>query len=143
MLILGNPSFFSRKFSIILPACIAAALFAINYFGSIELLGKKESDLYFSRVNPVSKIIEQGDIVILEEPWILDGYVDYFTSGKFYKASDPNLISVSGNTLAAQHKVVIFERSSKRSETVDSLYNLYKERINTANDSIPFIRIIQ
>jgi hypothetical protein len=143
MLILGNPSFFSRKFSIILPAGIAAALFVINYFGSIELLGKKESDLYYSRVYPVSKLIEPGDIIILEEPWILDGYVNYFTSGKFYKASDANLVSLSGRTLAAQHKVVIFERNGNRSQTVDSLYSLYKERINTANDSIPFIRIIQ
>ncbi len=143
MLILGNPSFFSRKFSIIIPAYIAAALFVINYFGSIELLGNKDSDLYYSRVHPVSKLIEPGDIVILEEPWILDGYVDYFTSGKFFKATDPNLILVSGKTLAAQHKVVIFESSGNRSETIDSLYSLYRERINTANDSVPFIRIIQ
>lgn len=143
MLILGNPSFFSRKFSIIIPAGIAASLFVINYFGSIELLGKKDSDLYYSRVNTVSKIIEQGDIIILEEPWILDGYVDYFTSGRFYNATDPNLISVSGKTLAAQHKVVIFERSDNYSKTVDSLYRLYKGRVNTANESVPFIRIIQ
>ena len=107
------------------------------------MLGNKDSDLYYSRVHPVSKLIEPGDIVILEEPWILDGYVDYFTSGKFYKATDPNLISVSGKTLAAQHKVVIFESSGNRSETVDSLYRLYKGRVNTANDSVPYIRIIQ
>lgn len=143
MLILGNPSFFSKKFSIILPAFIAASLFLINYFGSIELLGKKNSDLYYSRVQPVSKLIESGDIVILEEPWILDGYIDYFTSAQEYKASDVNVIPLSNKALSAQRKVVIFERNGNRSKTVDSLYNLYKGRINTANDSVPYIRIIQ
>lgn len=143
MLILGNPSFFSKKRSIILPSFIAAALYVINYFGSIELLGKKESDLYYSRVQPVSRIIEPGDIVILEEPWILDGYINYFTPGIDLKAGDPNVIPLSNRALAAQHKVVIFESNGDRNKDVDSLYNFYKGRINTANDSVPFIRIIQ
>ncbi|MGZ5253369.1 MAG: hypothetical protein ACXWV4_03340 [Flavitalea sp.] len=143
MLILGNPSYFSRKYSLVVPSLLAASLFFINYFGSIVLLGNQERDLYYSRVHPVSKIIEPGDIIILEEPWILDGYIKYFTPGTDLKSGDPNVISLSNTALAGQHKVVIFESSGTRSKDVDSLYKLYNGRINTANDSVPYIRIIQ
>ncbi len=130
------------KLPIWIAGSIAALLFYINFFGSIFFLQDKENDLYYSRIYPLSKLLVKGDLVITESPWINKDYVQYF-SNAFTIDSTADVFKRSSIVLQNGYKVVIMEAGNQPGPTIDSLYKLYPGRVNLANDSKPYIRIIQ
>jgi len=59
---------------------IAACLAVVNYAGSMKWLSKAEYDWYRQEVRQIEP--QPGDLVIVEEEWILKDYVRYFTPAR-------------------------------------------------------------
>jgi hypothetical protein len=125
-----------------LAGILSALLFTINFFGSMDFLQEKENDFYYSRIHPLSKILVKGDLVITEAPWINQDYVGYFSDATTVDTTS-DVFSMASSALEKGYKVVVMEAGDRPGTRVDSLYRLYPQRVNLANDSKPYIRIIQ
>ena len=68
---------------------IALILFTVNYFGSMRWLSSPEYDYYRKQTDALNIHLNAGDLVVLEDPWILDGYIRYFTPARAIQAGDP------------------------------------------------------
>ena len=142
LVLLGSRASSSRKGLPLLPAVIAALLFVINYGGSMKWLQEKEFDWFYKRVEGPAKISVPGDGIVLEDPWIIDGYTSYFMEGERITLDDslwPKLRAKPDSGL----KVFIFESGKQHSKLVDSLRKEFGERITTVNDRPPLIYIFQ
>lgn len=68
---------------------MTAMLFAINYFGSIEWLQKINNDWYYVEVKKMP-VVTPGDVVIVENQWILKDYVRYYTPATVVATDEPD-----------------------------------------------------
>jgi hypothetical protein len=68
---------------------MAVMLFVINYFGSIEWLQKINNDWYYVEVKKMPPVT-QGDVVIVENQWILKDYVRYYTPATVIATDEPD-----------------------------------------------------
>lgn len=66
---------------------VALILFAVNYFGSMRWLSSKTYDYYRKQTEALNIHLNPGDLVVLEDPWILDGYICYFTPARALQAA--------------------------------------------------------
>lgn len=58
---------------------MAILLLAINYYGSIKWLRNFKYDLFYAKVVPVKDIATKKDVILLEDPWIIESYLQRYT----------------------------------------------------------------
>lgn len=58
---------------------IAIMLLVINYYGSIKWLRSFKYDLFYAKVVPVKDIATKKDVIVLEDPWITQSYLERYT----------------------------------------------------------------
>jgi hypothetical protein len=68
----------------------AALLFTINFFGSMKWLGKQQFDLYFKKVEPLSVVAAPGDLVLVQDGWILKDFMIRYLKASVISAADPD-----------------------------------------------------
>lgn len=142
LILLGSRVSTSGKSIPLLPAVIAGLLFVINYGGSLKWLQEKEFDWFYKRVEGPAKISVQGDGIVLEDPWIIDGYTRYFMEGERI-ALDESLWPRFRAKPDSGHKIFIFESGKQHSMLVDSLKKEFGDRVTAVNDRSPLIYIFQ
>jgi hypothetical protein len=68
---------------------MAAMLFAINYFGSMRWLQRINNDWYYVEIKKMPAVT-RGDVVIVENQWILKDYVRYYTPATVIATDEPD-----------------------------------------------------
>lgn len=68
---------------------LSLSLFIINYFGSIRWLQDINHDWYYMEVKKISSTVQPGDLVIVENEWILKDYVRYYTKAEVVATDEP------------------------------------------------------
>lgn len=99
---------------------LAVVLFAINYTGSMKWLQRAENDWYYVEVKKISGA-GAGDLVIIEDNWILKDYVRYFTSAEVIATDEPSFDREEASRRvrkfrAADGKVYLYGRRGGESE---------------------------
>ncbi|MDR3089387.1 MAG: hypothetical protein LBU39_06180 [Desulfobulbaceae bacterium] len=114
----GDGKSASRRRAVALTSlAIAICLAAVNYGGSIRWLTQPENDYYRVKIAPIIDQAKPGDLTIVRDTWIFDGYIGYFTKSDyigmttFYeqkreRASERLLAAIS-ERLAAGQRVFI------------------------------------
>jgi hypothetical protein len=67
---------------------MAAMLFAINYFVSMRWLQRLNNDWYYVELKKMPPVTA-GDVVIVENQWILKDYVRYYTPATVIATDEP------------------------------------------------------
>lgn len=99
---------------------LAAVLFTINYAGSIKWLQSLENDWYYVEVKKIPSA-GAGDLVVIEDNWILKDYVRYFTRAEVIATDDPSFDRAEASRrvqqfLRAQGKVYLYGSRGGQSE---------------------------
>lgn len=58
---------------------MSVLLLVINYYGSIKWLRNFKYDLFYAKVVPVKDIATKEDVILLEDPWIIQSYLERYT----------------------------------------------------------------
>lgn len=135
------------------PALLAICLFAINYFGSIRALQHKENDWYYVKAKAISDLAGKNDLVILQNSWILEDFLHYFTDLQVeavpQKDSSFSRINTAfEHTLAAKQRVFLVPEinnhlSAPPTTYMDSLRLVYQNRIRKLRAAEPEIWVIE
>jgi hypothetical protein len=64
-------------------------LFAINYFGSIRWLQRLDNDWFYVEIKKMPALT-RGDVVIVENQWILKDYVRYYSPATVIATDEPD-----------------------------------------------------
>jgi len=96
----------------------AVLLFTINFFGSMTWLDKQGFDLYFKKVEPLSRIVRQGDLVLVEDGWILRDFMIRYLDAPVISSGDPDYSAISTadkieQTLAGKGRVYVYPGTEK------------------------------
>lgn len=67
---------------------IAAALFFVNYLGSIRWIGDHSNDWYYQEMKKLPAVSSR-DLIIVREEWILKDYMRYFTPAEVLSDDEP------------------------------------------------------
>lgn len=63
-------------------ALLSIFLFIVNFFGSIRLMKDIKNDLYFEKVYTLRNIVSPKDIIIVQDAWILQDFLEYYTDAR-------------------------------------------------------------
>lgn len=133
--------------SIGLASFISAALFVINFFGSLLWLQDIEKDLYYTRVQKVMPVVRSNDLVLPKEPWILADYLRRFTPARLpvnYKRN--TVIAEVNRTLGWGGRVFIFTDENPNNllhSPVDLIIWSYSKRMTVFEKEPPVIMVIE
>ena len=142
LVLLGARESAAPRFFPLLPAVISTMLFIINFGGSMKWLQDKQYDWYYKQVEGPATISVDGDGILLEDPWIIDGYTRYFMKGERILPDEFLLKNLRARTDSG-YKVFIFEGRHQPAPLADSLKKVFGERIMPLNDHPPMIYIFQ
>ncbi len=120
-------------------AVISLILLTINYFGSIRLMKNINNDLYYYKVESLRNISNPKDIIIVQDAWILQDFLEYFTEARavFPAPDKPFMIAPTDSavsaTLEKKGRIYIYpemnsEFHSPDTKYVDSLLQTFQSR---------------
>lgn len=78
LLMIGTYENVNRRFNILL-GIILALLFFINFTGSIKLMQNVNNDIGYVRIQKVKNMAKPSDMVIVQNPWLLKEFLEYYT----------------------------------------------------------------
>lgn len=110
-------SFPLRNGLIVLVIC----LFCVNYFGSIRWLQDIRNDWYYQEAMKIGAEASGGDLVVVDNEWILKDFVRYYTAATVLATDEPSYSpqvrqQMEARTLASRHRVFIY-RSGRLSRS--------------------------
>lgn len=156
LLVLGtfNTSIFGRIKPLPLTALAAFLLFMVNYFGTIKWMQDFNNDLYYKKVTVVKQNAQKGDFVLLQDKWIMGGFLQYFTDLDIdgVPSGDSSRIPMDTRIkeqLEAHKRVLLLTETgvtqpiSRDSRYMDSLRVLYHDRIRMLNKEVPAVWVIE
>lgn len=85
---------------------LLALLFTVNYFGSLRWLKDPERDWYHQEVAEIGKKLKPGDLVVVEDEWILKDYLRYYTPARVIALDE------TANTAAGVERIA-YEAAAK------------------------------
>ncbi|HLA52849.1 MAG TPA: hypothetical protein VK618_06080, partial [Flavitalea sp.] len=96
----------------------AVLLFTINFFGSMKWLGKQDFDLYFKKVEPLSRVALPGDLVLVQDGWILRDFMIRYLEAPVISTGDPDYSATAAadkieQTLAGKGRVYVYPGKEK------------------------------
>lgn len=68
---------------------LAASLACINFFGSIRWLQDRENDWFLVETRKIAPAVKPGDIIVVENEWILKDYLKYYTPATIIATDEP------------------------------------------------------
>ena len=156
LLVLGtyNTNIFGKIKPLPVTALAAFLLFMVNYFGTIKWMQDFNNDLYYKKVKTVQQFAQSGDFVLLQNKWIMGGFLQYFTKLEIdgVPSGDSSRIPMDTRIkerLDAHKRVLLLTETgvtqaiSRDSRYMDSLRVLYNGRIRMLNKEQPAIWVIE
>jgi hypothetical protein len=96
---------------------LALCLFCINFFGSLRWLQSSENDWYFIQTKKISASIQPGDVIVVEDEWILKDYLRHYTAATIIATEEPGYTKEGADkiiteALANKQKVFYYHNGS-------------------------------
>jgi hypothetical protein len=136
LLLIGTYVPLNTRFNVIL-AAILAIIFFINFTGSIRPMQNIENDIGYVRIEKVKELAGPNDLVIVENPWLLKEFLQYYTPATIafkptgVKQAD-SLAEAVDQRLRKGDKVFLFLEPGNEKSTeprfVPQLLQLHKEK---------------
>ncbi len=122
LLIIGNYQPLNSRFNILLASILLIIIF-INFTGSIRLMQNITNDIGYVRIERVKQDAKANDIVVVQNPWLLKEFLEYYTPAhvlenpKNIQQADSLSQAVNQN-LKNGNKVFLFIDRSERREYI-------------------------
>jgi hypothetical protein len=81
---------------------LAAAIFFVNFFGSMRMLQDIGNDWYYVETKRLQSDIRQNDLVIIKDSWILKYYINHYTEARAIGVDEKR-------PLGSWHRVLTYE----------------------------------
>jgi len=132
---------------------LAAMIFIINYFGSILWMKDINNDSVYVKIRKVKEVATAKDLIILQDPWLLDDFLEHFTKSKISpvpverKAVQALDASVD-SCLSAGGRIYLFTEggslmhSSKNLKYVDSLIIAKGGKVSDLKNELTPVKVI-
>jgi hypothetical protein len=78
LLVIGTHQKADTRFNILL-LTVLALIFFINFTGSIRPMQDINNDIGYVRIQKVKELAKPSDIVIVQNPWLLKDFLEYYT----------------------------------------------------------------
>ena len=137
LLIIGNYQPINKRFNILL-TCILAIIVFINFAGSILPMKDINNDIGYVRIQKVKEQAAPGDLVLVQNPWLLREFLEYYTPARVQVSPRNQQQADSLNTaiqedLQTGKKIFIFIDREERLEYsnpdfLNAVLNQYKAR---------------
>jgi len=137
-----------------IPAILAFLILVINYAGSIYWMKNIKNDSVYVKVRKVSDLATEKDVIILQDPWLLDDFLEYYTKSAIWriplsteKAKLDSLNTSVNACLTSGGKVYLFTEgasmhSSKNRTYIDSLIAAHPGRTEDINNNLTPVKVI-
>lgn len=123
----------------IMAGLIALILVVINYTTSIRPMQDINNDYGYARIQKLQQTATPNDLVIVQNPWLLTEFLEYYTPAPVRVVPEPALQQMAlrqhiDSTLAAGHRVFIFPsrgavNAAKNKDFIPNLQKDYSARI--------------
>ena len=137
LLLIGNYQPINRRFNVLLGGILMLLIF-LNYAGSIRLMRNLNNDIGYVRIQKVKELASPADLVIVQNPWLLKEFLEYYTPVRVEKNSQnaqerESLQGMVESKLKTGGKVFIFIDREEFKEAfnpifLDNLIEQYKSR---------------
>lgn len=112
LLLLGTRRPAGRPLNI-MAGLIALLLLVINYTTSIRPMQNINNDIGYARIEKLKQTATANDLVIVENPWLLKEFLEYYTPAPVRVIPGPGFQQIAlrqyvDSTLAGGHRVFIF-----------------------------------
>jgi len=112
LLMIGTYEKVNNRFNLLL-IFILALLFFINFTGSIRPMQNVNNDIGYVRIQKVRQMAKPTDLVIVQNPWLLKEFLQYYTPASIAeqprdKAQRDSLQQVANHDLQSGGKIFIF-----------------------------------
>lgn len=81
---------------------LAFSLFCINFFGSLRWLQDGKNDWYLAETKKIATSVTPGDVIVVENEWILKDYLRYFTLATVIATDEPNYNKEKADKIIAE-----------------------------------------
>lgn len=132
---------------------LSVSMLVINYFGSIRWLQDLEHDWYYTKVQPVKEVATPKDVILLQQGWILQDFLEYFTPAHVLEVPAnaplrPAVDKTITDCLTNGGKLFIYPEANSTNAApdthyIDSLLTRYRDRKTAFHTADPVIVVIQ
>lgn len=132
---------------------LAGSFFMINYFGTLQWMRSLENDLYFAKVQSIQKYSDPKDLILLQDSWIIGGFVRYFTTQSFCNVPESEeerkkVDAQINEALSRNAKVIILPEVGAtlklpNTKYIDSLKAHYGTRVKEVQANLPQIWVLR
>jgi len=152
LLVIGTCEKVNPRLHVLL-ACILGLLFFINFTGSIRPMQNINNDIGYVRIQKVRAMAKSNDLVIVQNPWLLKEFLEYYTPASVAeqprdKNQRDSLQQVADHDLQAGGKIFIFldkenPRADRDTSFIPALMNANKPRTSQLQSEPAEVWIIQ
>lgn len=132
---------------------LAALLLIVNYWGSIHWMKDIDNDSVYIKIRKVKALATQKDLIILQDPWLLDDFLQHFTPSAITEipvepAAVQALNKKVDSTLMAGGKIYLFaekgslKHGSKNINYADSLLRANPGRVTDLHNELTTVEVI-
>jgi hypothetical protein len=130
----------------ILAGLTALLLLVINYTSSIGPMQDIRNDIGYARIEKVKAVATSGDLAIVQNPWLLKEFLEYYGQARVMVAPAPNALepvhSHIDPVLASGHRVYIFPEP-QQPDLVPRLQKRYGTKMTLFQKELAEIWVIQ
>jgi vacuolar-type H+-ATPase subunit I/STV1 len=119
----------------ILAGILALLLFVINYTTSIRLMQDLNNDIGYARVQKVRQAAAPGDLVVVQNPWLLKEFLEYYTHAPVRTIPEQGFQQIAlrqyiDSTVNNGHRVFIFPSGDSANGFIPALKKDYAPRMH-------------
>ena len=81
-------------------------VFFINYLGSMRWLQDSKNDWYYNETQKIERVVAPGDLIIVDNEWILKDYLRYYTEATIVATDEPDYDKAATDKLIEQRRLI-------------------------------------
>ncbi len=83
---------------------LPVVMFVVNYFGSMRWLQDANNDWYYNETKKINELVSPGDLIIVDNEWILKDYLRYYTEATIIATDEPGYNKTDTDNLATEKR---------------------------------------
>ena len=134
LLLIGTYEPVNRRFNLLLSSMLVLIV-AVNYGGSIRPMQNINNDIGYVRVQKVREMATSSDLVVVQDPWLLKEFLEYYTPATIVTSptdqpQNDSLQTEIRNRLQQGHKIFVFPdpKTAGNNDFTHTLINEYNGR---------------
>jgi hypothetical protein len=137
----------------IIAGTLAVLLFVINYTTSILPMQDIKNDIGYARIDKIRQTVTPGDLVVVQDPWLLKEFLEYYTKARVRVVPQQGLQQIAlhqdiDSTLKDGHRVFIFPAKSsanaaENKDFIPAVQKEYTDRMKLFQEEISTVWVIE